>query len=79
MKSISIFLATLLVLSACSSYKKGEVVSSDDDEIRIQIGYDAAQNNVNTRRQAAEHCEDNDKQAVWYAHDAKGNLLYKCE
>ena len=36
--------------------KKGEVVNSSPDEINFRVGYDAAVKEVNTRKQAAEHC-----------------------
>ena len=69
----------MVALGACSSYKKGEVVQSSDREIRIAISYDAANQGVDTFRQASEHCADDDHVAVWYGHDKDGHLVYRCE
>lgn len=79
MLRVSMMALALLALGACSSYKKGDVVRETDDEIRIKIGYNAVNEGVDVHRQAAEHCADSDRKAVWYAHDKDGNLLFKCE
>ena len=44
-----------------------------------QGGYNAANEGFDPQRQAAEHCDDNDRKAVWYGHDAQRNLIYRCE
>ena len=78
----TVLLATAaLVLGACSGYKKGEVVQNSGREIRIAMGYNAANEGVDTFRQAAEHCADEveDLVAIWYGHDKEGNLVYRCE
>ena len=54
-------------------------MQSSDAEIRIAIGYDAANEGVDTFRQATEHCADEDHIAVWYGHDNDGHLVYRCE
>ena len=69
----------MVALGACSSFKKGKVVQSSDREIRIAISYDAANQGVDTFRQASEHCADDDHVAVWYGHDKDGHLVYRCE
>ncbi|MDP6175895.1 MAG: hypothetical protein QGF09_17175 [Rhodospirillales bacterium] len=68
-----------LILGACADYEKGDVVRSSSHEIRIKIGYDAANQGFDTDRQAAEHCEDSDRKAKWMGHDKDGNLLYRCQ
>ncbi|NQV54983.1 MAG: hypothetical protein HQ503_03920 [Rhodospirillales bacterium] len=77
--AIALTILCAFTLGACSFYEKGEVVESSDKEIRIQIGYDAANRGVDTARQATEHCDDEDLKAVWYGHDKDGNLVYRCE
>ena len=72
-------LAALLALGACASYEKGEVADSGPGHIKIAVGYDAAVKGVDSRRQAAEFCAENDKRAIWYGHDRDGNLQFKCE
>jgi hypothetical protein len=79
MKFAITLVAATLLLGACSSCKKGEVMQSSDAEIRIAIGYDAANEGVDTFRQATEHCADEDHIAVWYGHDNDGHLVYRCE
>ena len=79
MKSVLIFAFVAVALGACSSYEKGEVTQSSDREIRIAIEYDEANRNVDTARQAAEHCADNEQDAIWYGHDKDGNLVHRCE
>ncbi len=74
-----LIVAGLLVLGACAEYEKGDVVRSSSDEIRIRIGYDAANQGVDTQRQAADHCADSKRKAKWLGHDKDGNLLYRCE
>ncbi len=71
--------AVMLVLGACAGFEKGDVVRSSADEIRIKIGYDAANRGVDTARQAAEHCADSERTAKWLGHDKDGNLLYRCK
>ena len=68
-----------LLLGACSSFKRGEVVQSSDKEIRIAISQNAANEGVDSFRQASEHCADKDHVAVWYGHDKDGHLVYRCE
>ena len=70
---------TAFLLGACSSFKKGEVVQSSNKEIRIAISHDAANEGVDSFRQASEHCADEDHVAVWYGHDKDGHLVYRCE
>ena len=79
MKYPIVVLFAALALAACSSYEKGDVTYSNDKEIRIKIGYNAANVGFDPGRQAAEHCEDEDLKAVWYGHDAQRNLIYRCE
>ena len=79
MKFTITLVATMLLLGACSSFKKGDVVQSSDEEIRIAIGYDAANEGVDSFRQATEHCTDEDHIVVWYGHDKDGHLVYRCE
>ena len=78
-KRVALIAAALFALGACSTYEKGEVVNSSPDEINIRVGYDAAVKEVNTRKQAAEHCAKTGRNAVWYGHDRDGNMHYKCE
>ena len=79
MKHLATFAAALLTLGACSAYKKGGVVQSNPQEIKMGIGYDAAVKGVYSRRQASEHCAESGKGAVWYGHDRDGNMHYRCE
>ncbi len=79
MKFAITLVAATLLLGACSSFKKGDVVQSSDEEIRIAIGYDAANEGVDSFRQATENCADEDHIAVWYGHDKDGHLVYRCE
>ncbi len=71
--------AMVLMLGACAGYQKGDVVRRGPDEIRIKIGYDAANQGVDTARQAAEHCAETKRTAKWLGHDKDGNLIYRCE
>lgn len=71
-------LPAVFVLAACSAYEKGEVVDERADEIRIRIDYDAANQGVEPARQAGEHCGETERKAIWYGHDANGNLIYRC-
>ena len=79
MKRLVTIAAVLFVFGACSTYEKGEVVDSSENEIKIGIGYDAAVKGVDSRRQASEHCARTGKGAVWYGHDRDGNMHYRCE
>ena len=76
MTRLTILLAVALYLAACADH--GEVVEYNENEIKIKIGYDAAVNNVTTKPAADEHCEDEDKKAVWIGHDRDGIMHYKC-
>jgi len=74
-------LAAFFLLNACSMFGPGhgDVVADDDNQIKIKIGYEAAVNGVTTRPAAVDHCEDEDKKAVWIGHDRDGNMHYRCE
>ena len=77
-----IFAITVLCLSiaGCGLLRDdGDVITDSETEIKIKVGYDAAVRGQHPERLAAEHCEDEDKKAVWYGHDRDGNLHYKCE
>ena len=76
MTRLTLLLALALYLAACADH--GEVVDSNENEIKLKIGYDAAVNNVTTKLAADEHCEDEGKKAVWIGHDRDGNMHYKC-
>ena len=56
-------------------------MQNSEREIRIAIGYNAANQGVDTFGQAAKHCADEfkDHLAIWYGHDKEGNLVYRCE
>lgn len=72
-------LAALSVASAACSSFDGEVVSKDDQEIRLKVDYDAADGGTDARAVAAKHCDSRGKQAVWYGYDRDGNMHFKCE
>jgi hypothetical protein len=76
MSRFILLLAAILYLAACADH--GKVVDSNENEIKLKIGYNAAINNVTTKPAADEHCEDKGKKAVWIGHDRDGNMHYKC-
>jgi hypothetical protein len=61
MTRFTILYAAASYLAACAEH--GEVVDSNENEIKLKIGYDAAVNNVTTKPTADEHCEDEGKKA----------------
>ncbi len=79
-RAIPILLVAALA-AACSTPGPGEgdVVDRDTERVVIGIGYGAANEGVDTRIQAAEHCAETDRKAVWYGHDKDGNMVYRCE
>ncbi len=76
MTRLTLILAVAFYLAACTDH--GEVVDSNENEIKLKIGYDAAVSNITTKPAADEHCEDEEKKAVWIGHDRNGTMHYKC-
>ena len=73
--------ACALLTGACSALglDGANVVQDSPQEIKLEIGYDAAVESVNARAKASTHCEEHGKKAVWYGHDRDGALYFKCE
>ena len=76
MTRLTLLLALALYLAACTNH--GEVIGSNESEIKLKIGYDAAVNNVTTKPAANKHCKEEGKRAVWVGHDRDGTMHYKC-
>ncbi len=73
--------ACALLVGACSALglDGADVVQDSPQEIKIEVGYDAAIEGVNARAKASRHCEEYGKMAVWYGHDRDGAMHFKCE
>ena len=73
---LTLLLTLVFCLAGCTNH--GKVIDSNESEIKLKIGYDAAINNINTKHAADMHCEDEEKKAIWIGHDRDGNMHYKC-
>ena len=74
-------LVVCALAGGCSIFgpPEAEVVEESPAGIKMEIDHDAALKGIDSRAQAAEHCADYEKRAVWYGHDRDGHLDYKCE
>ncbi len=73
--------ACVLLAGACSALglDGADVVQDSPQEIKIEVGYDAAIEGVDARDKATRHCEEYGKKSIWYGHDRDGALHFKCE